>query len=104
MVDTLLVRKLIQEINEHYCLANFLRFCNVLTLNVTGIDTSKALLEEIRKDERKNENQSFLLEPLLALTGSLTLMQTDAVSGLHKCDVPTQLYLTSKLGIPEAIL
>ncbi|XP_007052480.2 PREDICTED: polyamine oxidase 1 [Theobroma cacao] len=68
---------------------------------LAGIDTSKAVLEEIRKDERKNENQTFLLEPLLALT----LTQTDAVSGLHKCDVPTQLYLSSKLGaIPEAIL
>ena len=65
----------------------------------TGIDTSKALLEEI-EDDRKNDNQSFLL----ALTGSLTLTQTDAVSGLHKCDVPTQLYLSGKLGIPEAIL
>ncbi|XVF33703.1 hypothetical protein REPUB_Repub17cG0191000 [Reevesia pubescens] len=73
---------------------------------LAGIDTSKALLEEIRKGERKNENQNqnFLLEPLVALTGSLTLTQTDAVSGLHKCDVPTQLYLSSKLGIPEAIL
>ncbi|XVF22922.1 hypothetical protein REPUB_Repub12eG0212600 [Reevesia pubescens] len=75
---------------------------------LAGIDTSKAILEEIRKDERKienqNQNQNFLLEPLLALTGSLTLTQTDAVSGLHKCDVPTQLYLTGKLGIPEAIL
>ncbi|XWS45751.1 hypothetical protein CRYUN_Cryun14cG0006300 [Craigia yunnanensis] len=36
---------------------------------LAGIDTSKAVLEEIRKDERKNDNQSFLLEPLLALTG-----------------------------------
>ncbi|XP_022770109.1 polyamine oxidase 1-like [Durio zibethinus] len=67
---------------------------------LAGIDTSKALLEEKRKDDRKNDNQSFLL----ALTGSLTLTQTDAVSGLHKCDVPTQLYLSGKLGIPEAIL
>lgn len=71
----------------------------------TGIDTSNALLEEIRKEkERKSEGQSFLLEPLLALTGSLTLTQTEAVSGLHKCDLPTQLYLNGKLGIQEAIL
>ncbi|XVF73611.1 hypothetical protein PTKIN_Ptkin12aG0216100 [Pterospermum kingtungense] len=71
---------------------------------LAGIDTSKALLEEMGKEDRKNENQTFLLEPLLALTGSLTLSQTDAVSGLHKCEVPTQLYLSGKLGIPEAIL
>lgn len=72
-------------------------------INLTGIDTSKALLEEIR-NERKIENQNHLLEPLLALTGSLTLTQTDAVSNLHKCDIPTQLYLSGKLSIPEAIL
>ncbi|CAK9188662.1 unnamed protein product [Ilex paraguariensis] len=48
---------------------------------LAGIDTSKALLEEMRKEkERKTESQTFLLEPLLALTGSLTLTQTDAVS------------------------
>ncbi|KAL4600988.1 polyamine oxidase 1 [Castanea sativa] len=70
---------------------------------LAGIDTSKALLEEIRK-ERKTENQNHLLEPLLALTGSLTLTQADAVSSLHKCDIPTQLYLSGKLSIPEAIL
>ncbi|KAA3469516.1 polyamine oxidase 1 [Gossypium australe] len=70
--------------------------------HLAGIDTSKAVLEEMRKDERQNDkqNQNFLLEPLLALT----LTQADAVSGLHKCDVPTQLYLSGKLGIPEAIL
>ena len=62
------------------------------------------LLEEIRKDERENESKSFLLEPLIALSGSLTLAQSDAVSGLQKCEVPTQLYLSGKLGIPEAIL
>ncbi|PPR82343.1 hypothetical protein GOBAR_AA38372 [Gossypium barbadense] len=70
--------------------------------HLAGIDTSKAVLEEMRKDERQNDkqNQNLLLEPLLALT----LTQADAVSGLHKCDVPTQLYLSGKLGIPEAIL
>ncbi|KAK9015489.1 hypothetical protein V6N11_006594 [Hibiscus sabdariffa] len=61
---------------------------------LAGIDTSKALLEEMRK----NENTSFLREPLLALT------ESDTVSGLQKCDVPTQLYLSGKLGISEAIL
>ncbi|KAL3537478.1 hypothetical protein ACH5RR_000844 [Cinchona calisaya] len=73
---------------------------------LSGIDTSKALLDEIRKDkERKTENQAFLLEPLLALTESLTSGQPDAVSKLHKFDIPTQLFLTSsKLGLPEAIV
>nr|GMD69861.1 Polyamine oxidase 1 [Ipomoea batatas]GMD71851.1 Polyamine oxidase 1 [Ipomoea batatas] len=43
-----------------------------------GIDTCKALLEEMRKEEgRKSESQALLLEPLL---GSLTLTQADAVS------------------------
>ncbi|XP_012065601.1 polyamine oxidase 1 [Jatropha curcas] len=72
---------------------------------LSGIDTSKSLLEVMREEKgRKNESQTFLLEPLLALTGSLTLTQTEAVSSLHKCDIPTQLYLSGKLGIPEAIL
>ncbi|OIW11791.1 hypothetical protein TanjilG_31193 [Lupinus angustifolius] len=72
---------------------------------LSGIDTSKALLEEMRKDkERKSESQTLLLEPLLALTGSLPLPQPETVSNMHKCDIPTQLYLRGQLGIPEAIL
>ncbi|OIT40579.1 PREDICTED: polyamine oxidase 1 [Nicotiana attenuata] len=73
---------------------------------LSGIDTTNALLEEMRKDDgRKNESQAFLLEPLLALTGSLTLTQAETVSNLHKCDIPRQLFLSnSKLGLPEAIL
>ncbi|NP_001313211.1 polyamine oxidase 1 [Nicotiana tabacum] len=73
---------------------------------LSGIDTTNALLEEMRKDDgRKNESQAFLLEPLLALTGSLTLTQAETVSSLHKCDIPRQLFLSnSKLGLPEAIL
>ncbi|KAK7334648.1 hypothetical protein VNO80_26409 [Phaseolus coccineus] len=72
---------------------------------LSGIDTSKALLEEMRKEkERKSESQSLLLEPLLALTGSLTMSKAETVSNIHKCDIPTQLYLSGKLGIPEAIL
>ncbi|XP_024022040.1 polyamine oxidase 1 [Morus notabilis] len=72
---------------------------------LAGIGTGKALLEEMEKDkERKSESQTFLLEPLLALTGSLTLTQTDTVSGPHKCEIPTQLYLSSNIGIQEAIL
>ncbi|KAL0397600.1 UNVERIFIED_CONTAM: Polyamine oxidase 1 [Sesamum calycinum] len=63
---------------------------------LSGIDTSKALLEEMRADkERKSsENQSFLIEPLLALTGTLPLAQPDTVSNLHKFDIPRrQLFL-----------
>ncbi|XP_054813696.1 polyamine oxidase 1-like [Prosopis cineraria] len=72
---------------------------------LSGIDTSKMLLEEMKKEkERKSESKTLLLEPLLALTGSLTLSQPDTVSNLHKWDIPTQLYLSSKLGIAEAIL
>ncbi|KAJ0095772.1 hypothetical protein Patl1_17156 [Pistacia atlantica] len=67
---------------------------------LAGIDTSKTLLERIKEEERNSDSNKFLLEPLLALT----LTQTEAVSGLHKCDIPTQLYLSGKLGIPEAIL
>lgn len=72
---------------------------------LTGIDTGKALVEEIRKEkEREKESQTLLLEPLLALTGSLTMSKSETVSNIHKCDIPTQLYLSGKLGIPEAIL
>lgn len=73
---------------------------------LSGIDTSNALLGKMRRDDgRKNESQAFLLEPLLALTGSLTLTQSETVSSLHKCDIPRQLFLSnSKLGLPEAIL
>ncbi|XP_059649135.1 polyamine oxidase 1-like [Cornus florida] len=73
---------------------------------LAGIDTSKALLEEMRNEDRQTESQSLLLKPLLALSESLTLTtQTDAVSGPHKCDIPRQLFLSnSKLGLPEAIL
>ncbi|KAJ8573585.1 hypothetical protein K7X08_010096 [Anisodus acutangulus] len=72
---------------------------------LSGIDTTNALLEEMRRDDgMKNESQAFLLEPLLALTGSLTLTQAETVSSLHKCDIPRQLFLSnSKLGLPEAI-
>ena len=78
----------------------------IMCMIYIGINTGKALLEEMGQDkERKSENQAFLLEPLLALTGSLTLTQTDTtVSGPHKCEIPTQLYLSGKIGIQEAIL
>ncbi|KAK4406221.1 Polyamine oxidase 1 [Sesamum angolense] len=61
---------------------------------LSGIDTSKALLQEmLAEKERKTENhQSFLLEPLLALS--------DAVF-----DIPRQLFLrSSNLGFLKAIL
>ncbi|KAK1552633.1 hypothetical protein Q3G72_020636 [Acer saccharum] len=71
---------------------------------LAGIDTGKTLVEKMNKEKERgseNQNQNFLLEPLLALT----LTQTEAVSSsLHKCDIPTQLYLSGKLGLPEAIL
>lgn len=60
--------------------------------------------ESTERNSSCSENQAFLLEPLLALTGSLTLTQTETVQALHKCDIPTQLYLSSKIGIQEAIL
>ncbi|KAL2234160.1 UNVERIFIED_CONTAM: Polyamine oxidase 1 [Sesamum indicum] len=73
---------------------------------LSGIDTSKALLEEMRADkERKSsENQSFLIEPLLALTGTLPLAQPDTVSNLHKFDIPRrQLFLhTNKAETSES--
>ncbi|KAL5540159.1 hypothetical protein UlMin_044038 [Ulmus minor] len=77
---------------------------------LAGIHTSKTLLQEMGKDKEIREtenqtNQTFLLEPLLALTaGTLTLTPAEAVAGPHKCDIPTQLYLSSKMGIQEAIL
>lgn len=89
------------QLDKNHDLIRFLAwiFC-------AGIDTSNALLGKMRRDDgRKNESQAFLLEPLLALTGSLTLTQSETVSSLHKCDIPRQLFLSnSKLGLPEAIL
>lgn len=82
--------------------SRFRKMVPCLVVNISsGIDTSKTLLERKKEEERNSENNNnFLLEPLLALT----LTQTEAVSSLHKCDIPTQLYLSGKLGIPEAIL
>ncbi|KAI4382993.1 hypothetical protein MLD38_008880 [Melastoma candidum] len=56
---------------------------------LSGIDTAKVVLEEMKK-----ENEMALIEPLLAMT----LSQTDAVSGgLHKYDMSKQMHLTGKL-------
>ncbi|XP_048442422.1 polyamine oxidase 1 [Pyrus x bretschneideri] len=71
--------------------------------HLAGIETGKALLEEMEKEKERtseSENQTFLLEPFLALTGSLSLTQNDAVSSL-KCDIPRKSYLSGKVGIPE---
>nr|KYP67952.1 Polyamine oxidase 1 [Cajanus cajan] len=56
---------------------------------LAGIDSSKELLEEMRKDDRENESKTLLLEPMLALT---------------ECKIPGQLYLRGKLGMAEAKL
>lgn len=57
---------------------------------LAGIDSSKELLEEMRKDrERKSESQTQSLGPLLALS---------------ECNIPRQLYLRGKLGMAEPIL
>lgn len=57
-----------------------------------------------KEKERNSESQTLLLEPLLAFTESLTMSKAETVSNIHKCDIPTQLYLTGNLGMQEAIL
>lgn len=81
---------------------------------LSGIDTTKALLEammmgeedENEEDEEEQEGsmkerrgleRPFLLEPLLALTETLT--QQGAVSQLQKWDSARQLYFRGKLSI-----
>lgn len=55
--------------------------------------------------ERKSRGQTLMLEPFIGCTGSLTnLSQPDTVPSPHKCDIPTQQYLSGKVGLPEAIL
>ncbi|GAA0142031.1 oxidase [Lithospermum erythrorhizon] len=73
---------------------------------LSGIDTSKALLEEMRKEkERRSESQGFLLQPLIPLQGSSTMAPEDSASNLHKCDIPRQHFLGNcKLSLSEAIL
>ncbi|XP_010241204.1 PREDICTED: polyamine oxidase 1-like [Nelumbo nucifera] len=76
---------------------------------LSGIDTANALLEEMKNEkegdkESSLESQPFLLEPLLALTGSLTLTQNEAVNGLDKWDFARQqLFSGGKLVSHEAI-
>ncbi|KAG9457921.1 hypothetical protein H6P81_002429 [Aristolochia fimbriata] len=68
---------------------------------LSGIDTSKALLEETRKEkEEKSDSGLFLLEPLLA---SLNLTTQEAVSGLDKWADARELFLNGKLVVQEAI-
>ncbi|XP_077218351.1 polyamine oxidase 1 [Tasmannia lanceolata] len=76
---------------------------------LSGIDTSKVVLEAMKKEkeekkrERKLKRSEFLLKPLLALTESLSLTQQEAVSRIQKWDVARQLFLSGKLVIQEAI-
>ncbi|XP_031406188.1 polyamine oxidase 1 [Punica granatum] len=72
---------------------------------LAGIDTGTALLQEMRKLETDGKGQSQQFLPLLTLTGSLSLTQAETGSlHKHKCDIPTQLHLSGKLGIPGARL
>ncbi|KAL9231246.1 hypothetical protein vseg_006497 [Gypsophila vaccaria] len=73
---------------------------------LAGIDTSKALLEEMKSDNqgRNDERQTFLLEPWLAVRESLALSQTETVSNLHKYELRGQIFLGSNLGMPKPIL
>ncbi|XP_068659631.1 polyamine oxidase 1 [Aristolochia californica] len=68
---------------------------------LSGIDTSKALLEEIRREkDQKSDSGLFLLEPLLA---SLSLTKQEGVSGLDKWAIARELFLNGKLVVREAI-
>ncbi|KAL5995277.1 hypothetical protein ACLOJK_025335 [Asimina triloba] len=72
-----------------------------------SIDTSNALLEAMKKDKERSRSarlkNPFLLQPLLALTESLSLTQQDAVSRLQKWDVARRFFINGKLVIQEAI-
>nr|XP_043610349.1 polyamine oxidase 1 [Erigeron canadensis] len=69
---------------------------------LAGIDTGKALLEDMKSEKDMETNSESILQPLLALT----LSQTEAVAaGLKKCDIHRQIFHgNSKRGLPEAIL
>ncbi|XP_022893255.1 polyamine oxidase 1-like isoform X1 [Olea europaea var. sylvestris] len=74
---------------------------------LSGIETSEALLEEMRTvKQRDGKNQDFRAEPLLAFSGSLTFAQPDEASNFHKFNIPRQLFLhsSSKPRLPEVIL
>ncbi|GAB4828060.1 polyamine oxidase1, flavin-containing amine oxidoreductase [Ancistrocladus abbreviatus] len=72
---------------------------------LSGIETAKDLLEKVKLEkERSSEDQKFLLDPLLALSGSLTLTQSETASGLNRFDLPRQILLHSNLSRPKAIL
>ncbi|KAK9169839.1 hypothetical protein Syun_001979 [Stephania yunnanensis] len=74
---------------------------------LSGLETSKALLEEMKKGQKESslvEAQTLLLEPLLALTESLTLStQQEAVSDLHKWDLTRQMYLNGKMVVQDGV-
>ncbi|CAA0808916.1 Polyamine oxidase 1 [Striga hermonthica] len=60
----------------------------------SGIETSKALIEEMRAEkERRRESQSLLMEPLLALS----LPPLAAQPNIPKFDTPRQLFLHTNL-------
>ncbi|PWA58539.1 polyamine oxidase 1 [Artemisia annua] len=68
---------------------------------LAGIDTGKALLEDMKTDNDRETDNGSVLQPLLALT----LSQTDIVAGVRNCDIHTQLFhCNNKRGLTEAIL
>eukprot|EP00262_Sarcandra_glabra_P013368 TRINITY_DN3689_c0_g1_i1.p1 TRINITY_DN3689_c0_g1~~TRINITY_DN3689_c0_g1_i1.p1 ORF type:complete len:342 (+),score=28.16 TRINITY_DN3689_c0_g1_i1:48-1028(+) len=75
---------------------------------LSGIDTSNALLEVMKKEKEKNRShhhrvlKSPFLQPLIALTESLTLTPQDAVSHLQKWDIARRLFLSGNLVIQES--
>lgn len=71
-----------------------------------GIDTSKTLLEAMRKEEEERRKMlsrrvkgPFIIEPLLALTETLT--QQSVSSCLQKWDVARQFFLGGKLAVQQ---
>lgn len=68
---------------------------------LSGIDTAKDLLEEMKLEKERTIESKALL---LALSESLSISQTKAASNGYKYEIPRQVYLGSNLGAPEAIL
>ncbi|KAI3845386.1 hypothetical protein MKW92_038968, partial [Papaver armeniacum] len=68
------------------------------------IETSKMLLDEISRVEEDHidmeSQRDFLLDPLLALTESLTLTNTGAVSDSQKWDAASRLFLNNSTPSP----
>ncbi|KAF5189575.1 Polyamine oxidase protein [Thalictrum thalictroides] len=75
---------------------------------LAGIDTSNALLEEMRRKKVRNQASSlhlknYLLQPLLALSEALTSAQRQTLSDISKWEFAQQLFLKGKLAMQEAI-